>query len=149
MLCVLLKRKKQKAKPKDVNLKVRWRAKVAMRYCSEESARRATVTVLRCSSSSSIYSQPIREKGGVDPDSCITLYFFFLSRNKKGLARKYSDHGERPLVGYTAPCEALCGVAAHCGGVAFSSRFVQIPRRPWRTVKEAARWRGPGPARHG
>ena len=36
--CVLLKRKKQKARPKGVNLKVRWRAKVAMRYCSEESA---------------------------------------------------------------------------------------------------------------
>ena len=33
--CVLLKRKKQKARPKGVNLKVRWRAKVAMRYCSE------------------------------------------------------------------------------------------------------------------
>ena len=32
---VLLKRKKQKARPKGVNLKVRWRAKVAMRYCSE------------------------------------------------------------------------------------------------------------------
>ena len=30
-VCVLLKRKKQKARPKGVNLKVRWRAKVAMR----------------------------------------------------------------------------------------------------------------------
>ena len=29
--CVLLKRKKQKARSKGVNLKVRWRAKVAMR----------------------------------------------------------------------------------------------------------------------
>ena len=29
--CVLLKRKKQKARPKGVNLKVRWRARVAMR----------------------------------------------------------------------------------------------------------------------
>ena len=33
-LCVLLKRKKQKARPRGVNLKVRWGAKVAMRYCS-------------------------------------------------------------------------------------------------------------------
>ena len=42
LMCVLLKRKKQKARPKGVeilNLKVRWRAKVAMRYCSEKSAR--------------------------------------------------------------------------------------------------------------
>ena len=31
LMCVLLKRKKQKARPKGVNLKVRWRAKVAMR----------------------------------------------------------------------------------------------------------------------
>jgi hypothetical protein len=30
-VCVLPKRKKQKARPKGVNLKVRWRAKVAMR----------------------------------------------------------------------------------------------------------------------
>ena len=30
-LCVLLNGKKQKARPKGVNLKVRWRAKVAMR----------------------------------------------------------------------------------------------------------------------
>ena len=30
-MCVLPKRKKQKARPKGVNLKVRWRAKVAMR----------------------------------------------------------------------------------------------------------------------
>ena len=29
LVCVLLKRKKQKARPKGVNLKVRWRAKVA------------------------------------------------------------------------------------------------------------------------
>ena len=33
-VCVLLKRKKQKARPRGVNLKVRWGAKVAMRYCS-------------------------------------------------------------------------------------------------------------------
>ena len=46
-VCVLLKRKKQKARPKGVNLKVRWRAKVAMRYCSEESARRA-ILVWEC-----------------------------------------------------------------------------------------------------
>ena len=46
-LRVLLKRKKQKARPKGVNLKVRWRAKVAMRYCSEESARRA-ILVWEC-----------------------------------------------------------------------------------------------------
>ena len=39
--CVLLKRKKQRARSKGVNLKVRWRAKVAMRSHSEESARRA------------------------------------------------------------------------------------------------------------
>ena len=44
-VCVLLKRKKQKARPKEVNLKVRWRAKVAMRYCSEESAHRAILLV--------------------------------------------------------------------------------------------------------
>ena len=37
-LCVLLNGKKQKARPKGVNLKVRWRAKVARRYRSEESA---------------------------------------------------------------------------------------------------------------
>ena len=40
-MCVLLNGKKQKARPKGVNLKVRWRAKFAMRYRSEESARRA------------------------------------------------------------------------------------------------------------
>ena len=40
-VCVLLNGKKQKARPKRVNLKVRWRAKFAMRYRSEESARRA------------------------------------------------------------------------------------------------------------
>ena len=34
LVCVLLKRKKQKARPRGVNLKVRWGAKVAMRYCS-------------------------------------------------------------------------------------------------------------------
>ena len=39
--------KKQKARPKGVNLKVRWRAKVAMRYCSEESAHRA-ILVWEC-----------------------------------------------------------------------------------------------------
>ena len=33
-VCVLLKRKKRKARPRGVNLKVRWGAKVAMRYCS-------------------------------------------------------------------------------------------------------------------
>ena len=37
------KKKKQKARPKGVNLKVRWRAKFAMRYRSEESARRAVL----------------------------------------------------------------------------------------------------------
>ena len=37
LMTVVLKRKKQKARPKGVNLKVRWRAKVAMRYRSEES----------------------------------------------------------------------------------------------------------------
>ena len=31
LMTVVLKRKKQKARPKGVNLKVRWRAKVAMR----------------------------------------------------------------------------------------------------------------------
>ena len=46
-MCVLLQRKKQKARPKGVNLKVRWRAKVAMRYCSEKSARRA-ILVWEC-----------------------------------------------------------------------------------------------------
>ena len=41
-------RKTEKAeRPKGVNLKVRWRAKVAMRYCSEESARRA-ILVWEC-----------------------------------------------------------------------------------------------------
>ena len=35
-VCVLPKRKKQKARPKGVNLKVRWRAKVAMREGRED-----------------------------------------------------------------------------------------------------------------
>ncbi len=47
VLCVLLNGKKQKARPKGVNLKERWRAKFAMRYRSEESARRA-ILVWEC-----------------------------------------------------------------------------------------------------
>ena len=46
-MCVLLNEKKQKARPKGVNLKVRWRAEFAMRCCSEESARRA-ILVWEC-----------------------------------------------------------------------------------------------------
>ena len=44
-VCVLRKRKK--AESEGVNLKVRWRAKVAMRDRSEESARRA-ILVWEC-----------------------------------------------------------------------------------------------------
>ena len=44
---VLLNGKKQKARPKGVNLKVRWRAKFAMRYRCGESARRA-ILVWEC-----------------------------------------------------------------------------------------------------
>ena len=46
-VCVLLNGKKQKARPKGVNLKVRWRAKFAMRYRSEESVLRETLVCIR------------------------------------------------------------------------------------------------------
>ena len=54
-VCVLLKRKKQKARPKGVNLKVPLRAKVAMRDRSEESAHRA-ILVWECRDRSPIRS---------------------------------------------------------------------------------------------
>ena len=45
---VLLNGKKRKARPKGINLKVRWRAKFAMRYRCGESAPRA-ILVWECS----------------------------------------------------------------------------------------------------
>ena len=46
-VCITKTEKSRKRGPKGVNLKVRWRAKVAMRYCSEESAHRA-ILVWEC-----------------------------------------------------------------------------------------------------
>ena len=78
---VLLKRKKQKARPRGVNLKVRWRAKVAMRYCSEESAHRA-ILVWECR------DRPQRRSVG--KGACVCVHVVTIQH--RGWATRSFDH---------------------------------------------------------
>ena len=81
--CVLLKRKKQKARPKGVNLKVRWRAKVAMRCCSEESAHRA-ILVWECR------DRPPRRSVGKGPEVLVCVHAVTIQH--RGRATRSIDH---------------------------------------------------------